>query len=172
MAAEVPLLPRPRGKSPNDIPAPSLQEAAGTEVLAKRRAEKLKRQEAPREKPNRFVPLAMESEDTIPSIWGDSSTPSSPRASASPMECPPSHFKPQSSSKSHPRPTAEKSEGPPTFPLASLPLHPRGPCDGGVNPTKKVKSLAGQPKGGLPSGKDFNRLLFISASKFPSFETF
>ncbi|GFO10695.1 RNA-directed DNA polymerase from mobile element jockey [Plakobranchus ocellatus] len=61
MAAEVPLLPRPGGKKPRRIlrlPVP------------KRRAEKSKRQEAPRESVNRFAPLAMDAEDTISSIWG------------------------------------------------------------------------------------------------------
>ncbi|GFO23031.1 hypothetical protein PoB_004953600 [Plakobranchus ocellatus] len=78
MAAEVPLLPRPKGKkSQKDSPAPSPQGAAETEVLSKRRSEKSKRQEAPRETFNRFVPLAMDAEDTISSIWGDSSIPSS-----------------------------------------------------------------------------------------------
>ncbi|GFO37927.1 nucleic-acid-binding protein from mobile element jockey [Plakobranchus ocellatus] len=99
----------PKGKkAQKDSPAPSPQGAAETKVPAKRRAEKLKRQEAPRETVNRFAPLAMGAEDTISSIWGDSSTPSSPRASASPMECPPSPSKPQSPSKSQPPPPAEK----------------------------------------------------------------
>ncbi|GFO39495.1 hypothetical protein PoB_006600000 [Plakobranchus ocellatus] len=120
MAAEVPLLPRPRGKKPRRISlAPSPQGAAETEVPSKRRAEKSKRQEAPRETVNCFAPLAMDAEDTIISIWGDSCTPSSPRASASPMECPPSPSKscPPTSSSETPRSSA--------FPLASLPLHPR-----------------------------------------------
>ncbi|GFO00763.1 hypothetical protein PoB_002726800 [Plakobranchus ocellatus] len=72
MAAEVPLLPRPRGKkAEKDSPAPSPQGAAETEVPAKRRAEKSKRQEAV----NRFAPLAMDVEETISSIWGDSPPP-------------------------------------------------------------------------------------------------
>ncbi|GFO04492.1 hypothetical protein PoB_003099700 [Plakobranchus ocellatus] len=72
MAAEVPLLPRPRGKSPEDSPAPSPLGSAETEVPAKRRAEKSKRQESPREtlNLNRFAPLAMEAEETISSVWG------------------------------------------------------------------------------------------------------
>ncbi|GFO49474.1 hypothetical protein PoB_007597900 [Plakobranchus ocellatus] len=104
----------PKGKkAQKDSPAPSPQGAAETEVPAKRRAEKSKRQEAPRETVNRFAPLAMDAEDTISSIWGDSSTPSSLRASSSPMECPPSTSKPQSPSKSHTPPLAEKPQGPP-----------------------------------------------------------
>ncbi|GFN91655.1 Gag-like protein [Plakobranchus ocellatus] len=85
----------PKGKkAQKDSPVPSPQGAAETEVPAKRRAEKSKRQEAPRETVNRFASLAMDAEDTIISIWGDSSTPSFPRAFASPMECHPSPSKP------------------------------------------------------------------------------
>ncbi|GFO19888.1 protein Zinc induced facilitator 1 [Plakobranchus ocellatus] len=105
-------------------PAPSPQGAAETEVPAKRRAEKSKRQEATRDTVNRFAPLAMDAEDTISSIWGDSSTPSSPRASASPMECPPSPSKPQSPSKSHPLSPAEKPQGPPPSPSPPYPFTP------------------------------------------------
>ncbi|GFN88463.1 hypothetical protein PoB_001496900 [Plakobranchus ocellatus] len=66
------------------------QSPAETDVPAKRRAKKSKRQEAPGETFNRFAPLAMEAEETLSSIWGDCSTPSSPRASTSTMEWPPS----------------------------------------------------------------------------------
>ncbi|GFO32879.1 Gag-like protein [Plakobranchus ocellatus] len=55
-------------KAQKDSPAPSPQGAAETEVPAKRRAEKSKRQEAPGETVNRFAPLAMDAEDTITSI--------------------------------------------------------------------------------------------------------
>ncbi|GFO41938.1 RNA-directed DNA polymerase from mobile element jockey [Plakobranchus ocellatus] len=75
--------------------------AAEAEVPTKRRAEKSKRQEAPRETVNRFAPLAMDAEDTITSTLGDSSTPSSPRASASPMECPPSPSKSRPRRRNH-----------------------------------------------------------------------
>ncbi|GFO46805.1 hypothetical protein PoB_007331000 [Plakobranchus ocellatus] len=116
----------PKGKKvQKDSPAPSPQRAAETEVPAKGRAEKSKRQEAPRETVNRFAPLAMDAEDAISSIWGDSSTPSSPRASASPMECPPSP------SKSHPPPPAEKLQGPPPSPSPPYPLPPRSMYRGG-----------------------------------------
>ncbi|GFN84501.1 hypothetical protein PoB_001100700 [Plakobranchus ocellatus] len=68
----------PEGKkAQKDSQAPSPQGAAETEVPDKRRVDKSKRQEAPRETFNRFVPLAMDAEDTISSIWVDSSTPSS-----------------------------------------------------------------------------------------------
>ncbi|GFO15000.1 hypothetical protein PoB_004150500 [Plakobranchus ocellatus] len=138
----------PKGKkAQKDSPAPSPQGAAETEVPAKRRAEKSKRQEAPRETFNRFAPLAMDAEDTISSIWGDSSTPSSPRASASPMECPPSP------SKSRPPPPAEKPQGPPPSPSPPYLFTPEVHVTEGVKPTKKIKGLAGQPKGGLPSNK-------------------
>ncbi|GFO47975.1 nucleic-acid-binding protein from mobile element jockey [Plakobranchus ocellatus] len=144
----------PKGKkAQKDSPAPSPQGAAETEVPAKRRAEKSKRQEAPRETVNRFAPLAMDAEDTITSIWGDSSTPSSPRASASPMECPPSPSKPQSPSKSRPPPPAEKPQGPPPSPSPPYPFTPEVHVTEGVKPTKRIKGLAGQPKGGLPSNK-------------------
>ncbi|GFN87513.1 RNA-directed DNA polymerase from mobile element jockey [Plakobranchus ocellatus] len=138
----------PKGKkAQKDSPAPSPQGAAETEVSAKRRAEKSKRQEASRETFNRFAPLAMDAEDTISSIWRDSSTPSSPRASASPMECPPSP------SKSRPPPPAEKPQGPPPSPSPPYPFTPEVHVTEGVKPTKKIIGLAGQPKGGLPSNK-------------------
>ncbi|GFN80993.1 nuclease harbi1-like protein [Plakobranchus ocellatus] len=134
----------PKGKkAQKDSPAPSPQGAAETEVPAKRRAEKFKRQEAPRETVNRFAPFAMVAEDTISSIWGKSSTPSSPRASASPMECLPSP------SKSRLLPPAEKPQGPPPSPLPPYPFTPEVHVTEGVKPTKKIKGLAGQLKGGL-----------------------
>ncbi|GFO12517.1 hypothetical protein PoB_003902200 [Plakobranchus ocellatus] len=95
----------------------------------------------------------MDAEDTITSIWGDSSTPSSPRASASPMECPPSPSKSQSPSKSRPPAPAEKPQGPPPSPSPPYPFTPEVHVTEGVKPTKKIKGLAGQPKGGLPSNK-------------------
>ncbi|GFN88505.1 hypothetical protein PoB_001501100 [Plakobranchus ocellatus] len=102
--------------------------------------------EARREILNRFAPLAMDAEDTISSIWGDSSTPSSPRASASPMECPPSPSKSQSPSKSrHPRP-AEKPQGPPPSPSPPYPFTPEVHVTEWVKPTKNIKGVAGQPK--------------------------
>ncbi|GFO04556.1 RNA-directed DNA polymerase from mobile element jockey [Plakobranchus ocellatus] len=138
----------PKGeKAQKDSPAPSPQGAAETKVPAKRRAEKSKRQEAPRETFNRFAPLAMDAGDATSSIWGDSSTPSSPRASASPMEFPPSP------SKSHPPPPAEKPQGPPPSPSPPYPFTPAVHVTEGVKPTKKIKGLAGQPKGSLPSNK-------------------
>ncbi|GFN81301.1 RNA-directed DNA polymerase from mobile element jockey [Plakobranchus ocellatus] len=140
-------------KAQKDSPAPSPQGAAETEVPAKRRAEKSKRQEAPRKTVNRFARLAMDAEDAISSIWGNSSTPSSPRASASPMECPPSPSKPQSPSKSRLPPPAEKPQGPPPSPSPPYPFTPKVQVMEGVKATKKIKGLAGQPKGGLPSNK-------------------
>ncbi|GFO31434.1 nucleic-acid-binding protein from mobile element jockey [Plakobranchus ocellatus] len=117
----------PKGKkSQKDFPALSPQRAAETEVSVKRKAEKSKRQEAFRETLNRFAPLAMDAEDTVSSIWGDSSTPSSPMASASPMECPPSPSKAQFPSKSRPPPSAEKPQGPPPSPSSPYPFTPKG----------------------------------------------
>ncbi|GFO46829.1 RNA-directed DNA polymerase from mobile element jockey [Plakobranchus ocellatus] len=142
-----PFCPAQGEKAQKDSPAPSPQGAAEAEVPAKRRAEKSKRQEVPRETVNRFAPLAMDAEDTITSIWGDSSTPSSPRASASPMECPPSP------SKFRLPPSAEKSQGPPPSPSPPYPFTPEVHVTEGVKPTKKTKGLAGQPKAGLPSNK-------------------
>ncbi|GFN99327.1 hypothetical protein PoB_002583300 [Plakobranchus ocellatus] len=129
----------PKGKkAQKDSSAPSPQGAAETEVPAKRKAEKSKRQEAPRETVNSFAPLAMDAEDTITSILGDSSTPSSPRASASPMECPPSPSKPKSPSKYRPPPRPQRRNPKSSVSsLASLPLDPRGPCDGGGEAYKK-----------------------------------
>ncbi|GFN92451.1 RNA-directed DNA polymerase from mobile element jockey [Plakobranchus ocellatus] len=125
----------PKGKkAQKDSPAPSPQGAAETEVPAKRRAEKSKRQEAPGETLNRFAPLAMDAVDTITSIWGDSSTPSSPRASASPMECPPSPPNPDPPPNPAPRP---RRRNPSAFPFASLSLYPRSPCDRGGKAYKK-----------------------------------
>ncbi|GFO13711.1 RNA-directed DNA polymerase from mobile element jockey [Plakobranchus ocellatus] len=134
----------PKGKkAQEDSPAPSPQGAAETEVPAKRRAEKSKRQEAFRETFNRFAPLAMDAEDTISSIWGDSSTLSSPRASASPMECPPSPSKSQSPSKSRPPPPAEKPQGPPPSPSPPYPFTIEVHVTEGVKPTKKIKGPDG-----------------------------
>ncbi|GFO28671.1 Pol-like protein [Plakobranchus ocellatus] len=128
----------PKGKKAHkDSPAPSPQGAAETEVPAKRRAEKSKRQEAPREIVNPFARLAMDAEDTISSIWGGSSTPSSPRASASLMEGPTSPSKPQSPSKSRPPPPGGETPRSSAFPFAFLSLHPRSPCDGGCEACKK-----------------------------------
>ncbi|GFO23038.1 hypothetical protein PoB_004954300 [Plakobranchus ocellatus] len=95
----------------------------------------------------------MDAEDAISSIWGDSSTPSSPRAFASPMECPPSPSKPQSPSKSRLPPPAEKPQGPPPSPSPLYPFTAEVHVTEGVKSTKKIKGLAGQPKGGLPSNK-------------------
>ncbi|GFN83998.1 hypothetical protein PoB_001050400 [Plakobranchus ocellatus] len=119
------FLPRTRREKPRKVsPALSLQEAAEIEVPAKRRAKKSKRQEAPRETFNRFAPVAMEAEDTMSSIWGDSSTSSSPRASASPMECPPSPSKLQSPLQISPPPPAEKPQGPPPSSPPPYPFTP------------------------------------------------
>ncbi|GFO37226.1 RNA-directed DNA polymerase from mobile element jockey [Plakobranchus ocellatus] len=113
----------PKGKkAQKDSTAPSPHGAAETEVPVKRRAEKSKRQEAPSKTVNRFAPLAIDAEDTITSIWGDSSTPSSPRASASPMGYPPPP--PNPNPPPNPAPRSRRRN-------ASLPLHPRSPCDGG-----------------------------------------
>ncbi|GFO27417.1 hypothetical protein PoB_005392200 [Plakobranchus ocellatus] len=95
----------------------------------------------------------MDAEGSISSIWGDSFTLSSPRASASPMECPPSHSKPQYLSKSRPPPPAEKRQGPPPSPSPPYPFTPEVHVTEGVKQPKKIKGLAGQPKGGLPSNK-------------------
>ncbi|GFO44197.1 hypothetical protein PoB_007070200 [Plakobranchus ocellatus] len=80
----------------------------------------------------------MDAEDIIFSIWGDSSTPSSPRVSASPKECPPSPSKPQ---------------GPPPSSSPPYPFTAEVHMTEGVKPITKIKGLAGQPKGGLPSNK-------------------
>ncbi|GFN87446.1 RNA-directed DNA polymerase from mobile element jockey [Plakobranchus ocellatus] len=116
----------PKGKkAQKDSPAPSPQGAAETEVPAKRRAEKSKRQEASRETFNRFAPLAMDAEDTISSIWGDSSTPQFPEGLRLPYGVPsfPLLIPPPAPGGVTPRSSA--------FPFASLPLYPRSPCDGG-----------------------------------------
>ncbi|GFO29436.1 hypothetical protein PoB_005594100 [Plakobranchus ocellatus] len=52
-----PSAPPKRKKAQKDSPALSPQRAAETEIPAKRRAEKSKRPEAPRETLNRFAPL-------------------------------------------------------------------------------------------------------------------
>ncbi|GFO25225.1 RNA-directed DNA polymerase from mobile element jockey [Plakobranchus ocellatus] len=153
-----PSAPAKGKKAQKGSPAPSPQGAAEPEVPAKRRAEKSKRQEAPRETVNCFAPLAMDAEDAISSIRGNSSTPSSPRASASPMECPPSPSKPQSPSKSHPLPLAEKPQGPPPSPSPPYPFTPEvhvteGECrlgEGQVPPRGYTLLL---PQGGSPGGE-------------------
>ncbi|GFO13433.1 hypothetical protein PoB_003993800 [Plakobranchus ocellatus] len=147
MAASAPSAPPKGKKAQKDSPASSPQVAAELEIPAKRRAEKSKRQEAPRETFNRFASLAMDAEETISSIWGDSSTPSSPRASASHMECPPSP------SKSRLPPPAEKPQGPSPSPSPPYPFTPDVHVMEGVKQPKKTKGLAGQPKGGLRSNK-------------------
>ncbi|GFN87433.1 RNA-directed DNA polymerase from mobile element jockey [Plakobranchus ocellatus] len=105
MAAEVPLLPRPRGKKkPRRIlrlPVPREQQKLKYQPNA---GPKSPKDRMPLGKLNRFAPLVMDAEDTIILIWGDSFIPSSLRASAFPMECPPSPSKPQSPSKSRPPP--------------------------------------------------------------------
>ncbi|GFO40538.1 NADP dehydrogenase [ubiquinone] iron-sulfur protein 8, mitochondrial [Plakobranchus ocellatus] len=97
----------PKGKkAQKDSPAPSPQGAAEAEVPAKRRAEKSKRQEAPRETVNHFAPLAMDAEDTITSIWGGFLHPQLPEGLCLPYGVPP-----PSPSKSRPPPPAVKSQG-------------------------------------------------------------
>ncbi|GFO07499.1 hypothetical protein PoB_003400400 [Plakobranchus ocellatus] len=78
---------------------------------------------------------------------------SSPWASASPMECPPSPSKPQPPSKSCLPPPAEKPQGPPPSPSPPYPFTPEVHVAEGVKPTIKIKGLAGQPTGNLPSNK-------------------
>ncbi|GFO27874.1 RNA-directed DNA polymerase from mobile element jockey [Plakobranchus ocellatus] len=90
----------------------------------------------------------MDAEDTITSIWGDSSTPSSPMASPSPMECPPSPSKPQSPSKSRPPPPAEKPQGPPPSPSPLYPFTPKSMLgEGQVQPRDYTLLL---PQDGSP----------------------
>ncbi|GFN96532.1 hypothetical protein PoB_002303800 [Plakobranchus ocellatus] len=138
IAAEVPLLPRPRGKKPRRIlwlavpreqQKPKYQPSAGPKSQKERR------------------PLGKQS--IVLRLWIlytlDSSTPSSPRASASPMECPPSLSQFQSPSKSHPSPPAEKPQGPPPSPSPPYPFTPEVHVTEGVKPTKKIKGLAGPP---------------------------
>ncbi|GFO30988.1 cleft lip and palate transmembrane protein 1-like protein [Plakobranchus ocellatus] len=126
----------PKGKkAQKDSPALSPQRAAQTELPAKRRAEKSKRQEALRETVSCFAPLAMETEETISSIWADSSIPSSPRASTSSMEC--------SLSPSKPNPPRGETPRSSAFLTVSLPLHPRGPWDGEGEATQENKSGKG-----------------------------
>ncbi|GFO00702.1 hypothetical protein PoB_002720700 [Plakobranchus ocellatus] len=72
MAAEVAFCPTHGKKAQKDSTALSSQRAAETEALVKRRAEKSKRQEAPREIILHL--LTMEAEESISSIWGDSSS--------------------------------------------------------------------------------------------------
>ncbi|GFN92591.1 hypothetical protein PoB_001909700 [Plakobranchus ocellatus] len=111
----------PKGiKAQKDSLALGPQRAAETEKEAKRRAKKWKGQEPPRETFNRFGPLAMEAEETLSSIWGDFSTPSSPRA------LPPiwTALPPPPNPTLCPRWRNPKVLGLPT-------PSPRGPCDGG-----------------------------------------
>ncbi|GFN90351.1 LOW QUALITY PROTEIN: hypothetical protein PoB_001685700 [Plakobranchus ocellatus] len=130
----------PKGKkAQKDSPALSPQGTAESEVPAKHRAEKSKRQEASRETFNPFAPLAMDAEDTISSIWGDLSTPA-PRGPPPPLWSglpPPPNLNPL------PRETPRSS----AFPLASLPLHPQGPCDGVGEATQENQRLGRRAKG-------------------------
>ncbi|GFO49495.1 hypothetical protein PoB_007600000 [Plakobranchus ocellatus] len=137
----------PKGKKAQmDSLAPSPQGAAEAEVPAKRRVEKSKRQEAPKETVNRFAPLAMDAEDNL--NLGGFLHPQLPEGLHLPYGVPslPLQIQPPAPGGETPRSSA--------FPLASLPLRPRSLGDGGgVKATKKIKGLAGQPKGGLPSNK-------------------
>ncbi|GFN80967.1 hypothetical protein PoB_000747300 [Plakobranchus ocellatus] len=126
-----PSAPPKEKKAQKDSPALSPQRTAETETLAKSRAEKSKRQEAPRESFNHFAPLAMDAEDTISSILGDSSTPISSRASH--MECPPSP------SKSRPPAPAEKPQDPPPSSSPPNPFTPEVYVMEGVEHSKKIK---------------------------------
>ncbi|GFN89043.1 RNA-directed DNA polymerase from mobile element jockey [Plakobranchus ocellatus] len=107
----------------------------------------------------------MDAEDMITSIWGDSSTPSSPRVSASPMECPPSPSKPQSPSKSHPPPPAEKPQGPSPSSSTPYPFIPEVHVTEGSAVVAKQECRLGEgqlppqgytlllPQGGSPGGE-------------------
>ncbi|GFO29675.1 RNA-directed DNA polymerase from mobile element jockey [Plakobranchus ocellatus] len=146
----------PKGKkAQRDSPAPSPQGAAETEVAAKRRAEKLKKQEALRETVNRFAPLAMDAEDTVSSIWGGFLHPQLPEGLRLPYGV---SSKPQSPSKSPPPPPSPGGETPRSsaFRLASLPLHPRGlgraSCHPGVTPCF-FRGLGPRGRGGPPHQK-------------------
>ncbi|GFO07266.1 RNA-directed DNA polymerase from mobile element jockey [Plakobranchus ocellatus] len=86
MATEVPLLHRQRAKSLEGFFRSQSPESSRSRSSSQAQGRKVKRQEAPRETFNRFAPLAMEAEEILSSTKRDSSTPSSPRASASPME--------------------------------------------------------------------------------------
>ncbi|GFO25209.1 hypothetical protein PoB_005171400 [Plakobranchus ocellatus] len=68
---------------------------------------------------------------------GGSFTPSSPRASVSPIECSPS------TSKSRLPSPAEKAQGPPPSPSPPNPFTPEVHETEGVKPTQKIKDLAG-----------------------------
>ncbi|GFO38205.1 hypothetical protein PoB_006471000 [Plakobranchus ocellatus] len=95
----------PKGKKAlKDSPALSPQRAAETEILAKRRAKKSKRQEALRETLNRFASLAMEDKETISSIWGVSSNPQFPESLRLPYGVPSLPF------QTPPPPPAERSK--------------------------------------------------------------
>ncbi|GFN88476.1 hypothetical protein PoB_001498200 [Plakobranchus ocellatus] len=117
-------------KAQKDSPAPSPQGAAEIEVPAKRRTEKSKRQEAPRETVNRFAPLAMDAENTITKSGGILH-PQLPKGlhlsygvRSLPLQTPiPLQIPPPAHGGETPRSFA--------FPIASLPLHPRSPGDGG-----------------------------------------
>ncbi|GFO49500.1 hypothetical protein PoB_007600500 [Plakobranchus ocellatus] len=139
--AEVAILPCPREKKPR-----------GILWLSVPRDQKLRHQPraGPKSRKDRRPlgkhsiiqswPLAMEGEETISSILEDSFGPSSPRASASPIECPLCPPKPQSLSKS-----PISAEKPQAFCL--LTPSPRGPCDGGGDAALEDQSLGGQTKG-------------------------
>ncbi|GFN81868.1 hypothetical protein PoB_000837400 [Plakobranchus ocellatus] len=87
---------------PREQQKPKYQPSAGPKSQKDRR---------PLRKLNRFAPLAIDAEDTISSICGDSFTPSSPRASASPVECPPSLSKPNPPPNLTPRPRWRNPKG-------------------------------------------------------------
>ncbi|GFO16293.1 hypothetical protein PoB_004279800 [Plakobranchus ocellatus] len=63
------------------------------------------------------------------------------------MECPTSSSKSQSPSKSRPPSPAQKPPRSSAFLLTSLPLHPRGPCDGGGEATQENQRLGGPAEG-------------------------
>ncbi|GFO31350.1 hypothetical protein PoB_005785500 [Plakobranchus ocellatus] len=65
----------------------------------------------------------------------------------------PSPSKPQRPSKSCPTLPAEKPQGPPPSPSPPYPFTREIHVTEGVKATKKIKGLADQPKGGMPSNK-------------------
>ncbi|GFN81944.1 RNA-directed DNA polymerase from mobile element jockey [Plakobranchus ocellatus] len=120
----------PKGKkAQKDSPALSPQRAAESEIAAKHRAEKSKRQEAPRE--TLFLLLWRWMLRILYPQSGGIPPPPSPRGPPPPLWSalpPPPNPNPlQISSAARGGETPRSS----AFPLASLPPQPRSPCDGG-----------------------------------------
>ncbi|GFO41827.1 nucleic-acid-binding protein from mobile element jockey [Plakobranchus ocellatus] len=139
----------PEGKKAQDSPAHNPQGAAETEYQPIARP-KSRQDGTPRKTLNCFAPLAMDAEDTISSIWGDSSTPQLPEGFRFPYGVPSLPFQTPITFQIPPPAPGGETPRSSAFLLASLPLHHRDPCDGGGEATQENQRL-GRPAKGWPA---------------------